>query len=131
MSSITTDPAALLRTVHRPGDFYPSGTITLCAPALEVEGVGPNALPLLPFQAEQLIAAAVRVLHGRGRDTIVNTGVRRTWQTEADRTRLRGKRFPATFEAIVARAAWSAPRTRPATSGACSSARTISPRSRG
>src|SRR5665213_3413509 len=69
MSSITTDLAALLRTVRRPGDFYASGTIALPAPALEVEGVGPIALPLLPFQAEQLIAAAARAPYGRGQDT--------------------------------------------------------------
>ena len=105
MSSITADFAVLLRSVRRPGDFYASGTIALPAPALEVEGVGPVALPLLPFQAEQLIAAAARAPYGRGQDTVVDTEVRRTWQIEAARVRLRGKHFPPTFDAIVIRAA--------------------------
>ena len=105
MSSITADLAALLRTVRRPGDFFANGTIALPAPALEVEGIGPVALPLLPFQAEQLIVAAARAPYGRGQDTIVDTEVRRTWQIEADRVQLRGKHFPSTLDAIVARAA--------------------------
>ena len=58
MSSITTELAELLSTVQRPGDFYATGSIEIFAPSLEVEGVGPIALPLLPAQAEQLVAVA-------------------------------------------------------------------------
>jgi hypothetical protein len=56
MSAITAELAALLSTVRRPGDFVTAGTIELPAPRLEVNGVGPVALPLLPIQAEQLKA---------------------------------------------------------------------------
>ena len=60
MTAITTALAELLSTVRRPGDFYFSGSVEFLAPRIEVDGVGPIALPLLPVQAEQLVAAAER-----------------------------------------------------------------------
>lgn len=105
MSSIAADLAALLSTVRRPGDFFSSGTVELLAPRLEVDGVGPVALPLLPVQAEQLIAAAERAPFGRGEDTLIDTQVRRTWQIGADRVRIGGKHWARTLEAILARVA--------------------------
>ena len=65
MSSITSELAAVLATVRRPGGFFASGAIELLAPQLEVEGVDQIALPLLPTQAKQLIAAAERAPFGR------------------------------------------------------------------
>ena len=103
--SITTDLAATLRTVRRPGDFFVSGTTEFLAPLLEVDGVGPVALPLLPIQAEQLVAVAERAPFGRGEETLVDTAVRRTWQIGADRVRIRGKRWARTLDTIVARVA--------------------------
>src|SRR4051794_40563397 len=75
MSSIAIDLAAALSTISRPGDFCIAGTADLLAPRLEVEGVGPIALPLLPVQAEQLIATAERAPYGRGEDTLTDTKV--------------------------------------------------------
>ncbi len=48
MSSLAADLAAILAGVSRPGDFFVSGTADLRAPSLQVEGVGPVALPLAP-----------------------------------------------------------------------------------
>ncbi len=104
-SAITSDLAALLATVQRPGDFYVAGTADLFAPLLEVDSVGPIALPLLPSQAAQLIAAAERAPFGRGEQTLVDTTVRRTWQIAADRVRLGGKHWPRTLAAILERVA--------------------------
>jgi len=56
MSSLAADLTAILAGVRRPGDFFVSGTAELRAPSLQVEGVGPVALPLLPVQAAQLAA---------------------------------------------------------------------------
>ena len=53
MAAITEDLARLLAKVDRPGDFFTAGTIELLAPSLQVDGVGPIALPLLPVQADQ------------------------------------------------------------------------------
>jgi predicted 2-oxoglutarate/Fe(II)-dependent dioxygenase YbiX len=105
MPSISAELAELLSTVDRPGDFFVSGTTELLAPRLEVEGVGIIALPLLPIQAEQLVAAAERAPYGRGQNTIVDTQVRRTWQIGAERVRISGKHWERTLQAILARVA--------------------------
>jgi 2OG-Fe(II) oxygenase superfamily len=105
MPSITTDLAAALSTVRRPGDFFVSGTTELLAPLLEVDGIGPIALPLLPMQAEQLVAVAQRAPYGRGEETLVDMAVRRTWQIGADRVHIRGKHWSGTLERILARVA--------------------------
>ena len=88
MSSITAELASALSSVRRPGDFVTSDRTELFAPKLEVDGVGPIALPFLPVQAEQLIALAERAPFGRGENTLVDTDVRRTWQLGADRVRV-------------------------------------------
>ncbi len=103
MTSITASLVELLSTVRRPGDFCTSGTIELLAPSLEVEGVGPVALPLLPLQAEQLAAVAEQAPYGRGQDTLVDTAVRRTWQIGPDKVRIEGRHWTRTLEAILAR----------------------------
>ena len=66
MASLPTELAEILHTVQRPGDFYTTGTTDIFAPRLEVTGVGPIVLPLLPVQAQQLIAVAERAPYGRG-----------------------------------------------------------------
>ena len=93
MSSIAAELAALLSTVDRPGDFSVSGTTEILAPRLEIEGVGLVALPLLPLQAEQLINVAKRAPYGLGGNTLVDTGVRRTWQIAAEQVRIGGKHW--------------------------------------
>ncbi|MGB8700209.1 MAG: 2OG-Fe(II) oxygenase [Thermosynechococcaceae cyanobacterium] len=105
MSSITTELAEVLSTVQRPGNFYVAGTTEIFAPRLEVEGVGPIALPLLPVQVEQLVAIAEPAPYGRGEETLVDTQVRRTWQINADRIRIEGRHWQETLDSIVARVA--------------------------
>jgi hypothetical protein len=101
MSSIAIDLADALSTIDRAGDFFVSGTVEMLAPRLEVEGVGPLALPLLPVQAEQLIATAECAPYGRGEDTLTDTTVRRTWQIGPERVRIDGRHWPRTLEAIL------------------------------
>ncbi len=103
MRDLAAHLSRLLGEVRRPGDFYASGMIDAFAPRIEVEGVGPLALPLLPVQAEQLIAAAERAPYGRGEETLVDTAVRRTWQIGAGQVRVGGRHWPDTFAAILAR----------------------------
>jgi hypothetical protein len=99
--TITQKLSEILSDVDRPGDFFASGRAEFLAPRLEVEGLGPIALPLLPAQAKRLIRAATRAPYGRGGDTIV----RRTWQIEASRVSISGKHWAKTLDGIVARAA--------------------------
>ncbi|MGB7414552.1 MAG: 2OG-Fe(II) oxygenase [Thermosynechococcaceae cyanobacterium] len=101
MSSITTDLPKILSTVQRPGDYYASGKTEIFMPHLEVEGVGPIALPLLPAQAEQLVSVAEQAPYGRGEDTIIDPAVRRTWQINADQIQIEGKHWQKDLESIV------------------------------
>jgi hypothetical protein len=105
MDSINAALASVLQTVQTPGDFFAAGECALHLPLIEVEGIGPIALPLLPAQAAQLIAAAERAPYGRGADTLLDTSVRRTWQIGVDRVRIRGRHWPAMLDGIVERAA--------------------------
>ncbi len=81
MSNLTEDLADLLQQVRRPGSFHVSGSIDIHTPRLEIEGVGTIALPLLPMQATQILEVAEHAPYGRGSETLVDTDVRRTWQT--------------------------------------------------
>ena len=85
--------AEILRTVDGPGDFRRRHDRS-AAPRLEVDGVGPLALPVLPAQAAQLVAAAERAPYGRGAETVIDTTVRRTWQIAPERVHIRGKQWP-------------------------------------
>ncbi len=105
MSSLAADLAAILAGVRRPGDFFVSGTAKLRAPSLQVEGVGPVALPLLPVQAAQLSGVAEPTPYGRGEATVLDPAVRRSWQIGAEQVRLGGKGWAATLEGILARVA--------------------------
>lgn len=107
MSSIADDVADTLSTVNRPAEFCVAGRDEMLAPGLTVSGVGPVALPLLPIQAEQIIAAAERAPFGRGEATLTDLAVRRTWQIAAERIGFTGKHWPATLGRIVARIAES------------------------
>lgn len=105
MSTIAQDLAALLSQVRRPGDFFTTGTVEFHPPRLEVDGVGPIALPLLPAQAKQIMAIAERAPYGRGTETLVDTDVRRTWQLGVDQVRITGKAWAQDLASMVARAA--------------------------
>lgn len=102
---IARELAAILRTVDQPGNFFCHGRADFPAPRIEVDGVGPVALPLLPAQARQLIKAATRAPYGRGSETVIDTTVRRTWQIDGVRVAIGGKHWPTTLAGIVARAA--------------------------
>ena len=103
MASLTTELAEILHTVQRPGDFYTTGTTDIFAPRLEVAGVGPIALPLLPVQAQQLIAVAEQAPYGRGEATLIDTEVRRTWQIDPERVQIGGRHWEQTLADIVVR----------------------------
>lgn len=104
-SAITRELAKIIPTIRCHGDFYATGKSEIAMPNLEVDGVGRIALPLLPVQAEQLIAIAARAPYGRGEETLIDTDVRRTWQIASDDVRLSGNSWMRTLEATVARVA--------------------------
>ena len=97
--------ARWLDDIDRPGDFCASGACELPAPGLWVEGIGPVALPLIPFQAEQLIGVAEQAPFGRGSETVIDPEVRRTWQIPATKVAFHGRSWTQTLEGIVTLAA--------------------------
>ena len=97
--------AGILDRIEQPGNFYAAGVAEIHTPSLTVEGIGPVALPLLPMQAEQLVAVAERAPYGKGKETLVDTEVRRTWQIGADKVRIAGKHWQKNLDGIVAQVA--------------------------
>ena len=105
MTNIADDLATILQAIHRPGDFHTSGTFDLRPPEIDIEGFGVLALPVLPDQAERLVAVAEQAPFGRGQATLVDANVRRSWQISPERVRIRGKGWKAALDEVVARAA--------------------------
>jgi hypothetical protein len=105
MPSIGAALIDCLRPVERPGDFCVGGTREIVMPAIDVDGVGRIAFPVLPAQAERLVAVAEAAPYGRGEATIVDRDVRRTWQIDPGRIRIGGRHWPASLAALVADAA--------------------------
>jgi predicted 2-oxoglutarate/Fe(II)-dependent dioxygenase YbiX len=105
MTNIADDLAAILQTIRRPGDFHTSGAFDLRPPEIEIEGFGVLALPVLPDQAQRLVAVAEHAPFGRGQATLVDPSVRRSWQISPERVRISGKSWNSALEEVLARAA--------------------------
>jgi hypothetical protein len=105
MSSIGAELLDCLKSVERAGDFCVGGVRDIFMPAIDVEGVGRIAIPLLPAQAERLVAIADPAPYGRGAETIIDRDVRRSWQIEPGKVRIGGRRWPETLAELVAAAA--------------------------
>jgi hypothetical protein len=105
MSSIGSKLLADLRSIKRSGAFCVSGTREIFMPAIDVEGVGRLAFPVLPAQAEQLVGVAETAPYGRGEETLVDRDVRRTWQLGSAAVRIGGRQWEKTLGDLVAQAA--------------------------
>ena len=105
MSSIGAALLDCLGSVERPGDFCVGGTRDIMMPAIDVDGVGRIAFPLLPEQVERLLAIAEAAPYGRGEKTLLDPTVRRSWQIGPDRIRIGGRRWKQTLSDLVADAA--------------------------
>jgi hypothetical protein len=101
MSAIGVALLERLESVERPGDFCTGGLRTIFMPAIDVAGVGRIALPLLPAQAEALVAIAEAAPYGRGADTIVDSSVRKTWQIDPGKVQIGGRQWDKTLADLV------------------------------
>ena len=77
--------------------FSTSGTLPDIDPGLEVEGLGPVALPLEPSVARQLSAQCRVAPYGKGAKTLVNKRVRNTLELDPKKVRL-GDAWDAAIE---------------------------------
>lgn len=91
----------LLEGVERPGDFFVSGGMEIPMPKIEVEGVGVLSFPVPESQIAALVQQATRAPYGRGEKTILDESVRKVWQLPADKVRVGGKSWAATFDALL------------------------------
>lgn len=92
-----------LRSVKRPGDFCVGGIREILMPTIEVDDLGRIAFPLLPIQAERLIAIAEAAPYGRGAETVVDRDVRRTWQIDSSKVRIGGRHWEKTLCSATSR----------------------------
>jgi hypothetical protein len=83
--------ARLLGADAPAGSFSAQTTESPAGLAPEVAGVGPVALPIRAAQAKQLIAAARPASFGRGTKTLVDPGVRDTWELTPNQFTLDGR----------------------------------------
>ena len=81
------------RIVKVAADFCVGGLREVFMPAIDVDGVGQIAFPLLPVQVERLVAIAEAAPYGRGEETVVDRDVRRTWQIEPGKVRIGGRHW--------------------------------------
>jgi predicted 2-oxoglutarate/Fe(II)-dependent dioxygenase YbiX len=105
MSAIGARLLGDLRSVQRSGAFCVGGTRGIFMPAIDVDGVGRLAFPVLSAQAEQLVGVAATAPYGRGEETIVDRDVRRTWQVDSAAVRIGGRQWEKTLGNLVAQAA--------------------------
>ena len=82
--SIQQQLLEIVEKIDRPGTFCTSGPLPPTLPGLSVTGVGPVALPLEKRLAEALKKRARQAPYGKGTKTLVDTGVRRVWEIDAD-----------------------------------------------
>jgi len=69
-----------LAGVRRPGDFFVQGSFEAPMPRIVVRGAGVLSFPVPSVQAEAVIAQGERAPYGRGRETVLDTSVRKVWQ---------------------------------------------------
>lgn len=91
----------LLTSIDRPGDFCVHGRTFAPMPMLTVERVGLLSFPVPDSQVRALIEAADRTPYGKGAETLVDTGVRDSWQIDACRIGLGGRAWTGTFATIM------------------------------
>jgi len=91
-----------LAGVRRPGNFVTQGSFEAPMPRIDVRDVGILSFPIPDAQVEALIAQCERAPYGRGRETVLDTTVRKVWQLAPPRFDIGGKSWSGTFDRILA-----------------------------
>jgi len=90
-----------LAGVDRPGAFCTWGDRPLTLPGLEVRGLGRIGLPLTKTEARELIKLCRQAPFGKGRETVVDTSVRRSWTLDPDKFRLTNPKWDDLVASII------------------------------
>jgi len=97
MTTPRDDLAALLAGAASPAAFSASRSVPTSDLLLEVRGVGPIGLPVSQAQARQLCQVARPARYGHGELTILDRGVRDTWEIPKSRVKIDARRWNKTL----------------------------------
>jgi hypothetical protein len=100
-STVAEDLSALLRGVPGGGSFATRRTAPVGDLAIEVTGVGKLRLPVTSAQAKHLRLVARPARYGRGEQTILDRGVRDTWEVARSRVRIDKRRWNRTLRPML------------------------------
>src|SRR5438093_12810091 len=103
MTAARDDLAALLAGAASPVAFSASRSAPTSDLQLEVRGVGPIKLPVSQAQARQLCQVARPARYGRGELTILDRGVRDTWEIPKSRVKIDARRWNKTLRPALDR----------------------------
>ena len=95
--------AALLAGAASPAAFSASRSAPTSDLQLEVRGVGPIRLPVSQAQARQLCQVARPARYGQGELTILDRGVRDTWEIPKSRVKIDARRWNKTLRPALDR----------------------------
>src|SRR5258708_36314532 len=101
MSSIGTTLLNSLRSVERPGHFCVGGIREMFRPTIDVDGVGRIAFPILPVQAERLVAISEAAPYGRAEETAGGREVPNTRAIDSPQARFGGGHASKTLSALI------------------------------
>jgi hypothetical protein len=93
----------VLSGVKQPGNFFVSGAMEMPMPRVEIEGAGTLSFPVPDAQIAAIVRRAERAPYGKGEDTIVDTSIRKVWQIDPDKVKIRGKSWAANFDNILSK----------------------------
>jgi hypothetical protein len=80
MSEVVDELFCAFEKLQVPSTFAVGDTWRPTLPGIEVQGVGPVCLPIVPDTAEKLISVAKHAPFGKGFETVVDLTVRKCWQ---------------------------------------------------
>jgi len=92
-----------LSAITGSGGFHSTGTSPFFLPGLHVDGLGEIAFPLPSSQAKELIAIAEAAPYGMGVNTVLDEKVRKCWQLDAARFKLKSPQWSKFLKETVAR----------------------------
>jgi len=95
--------AVLLAGASEPEAFSATRTAPTSGLHLEVRGVGPIKLPVSQAQARQLCLLGRPARYGRGEQTVLDRGVRDTWEIPKSRVKIDKRRWDQTLLPVLDR----------------------------
>jgi hypothetical protein len=103
--NVKLDLAAALDSIKGTGGFYAHFTLKSAAnPGLEIEGLRRFGMPLSEFDVKAIIAESGRAPYGKGTETLVNEDVRRTFDIDGARVKLRHPQWSTELDKMVTQA---------------------------